>query len=51
MLFPRALNIAIYDRDGTLLWNAGGCESESLQQLIEDEVANNLLSSYRSRLG
>lgn len=44
MLFPRALNIAIYDRNGTLMWNAGGCESEALQQLIEDEVANNLLS-------
>ncbi len=50
MLFPRALNIAIYDRDGTLLWNAGGCESESLQQLIEDEVANNLLSHTEAGL-
>jgi len=50
MLFPRALNIAIYDRNGTLLWNAGGCESESLQQLIEDEVATNLLSHTEAGL-
>lgn len=50
MLFPRALNIAIYDRNGTLLWNAGGCESEALQQLIEDEVANNLLSHTEAGL-
>jgi diguanylate cyclase (GGDEF)-like protein len=50
MLFPRALNIAIYDRNGTLMWNAGGCESESLQQLIEDEVANNLLSHSEAGL-
>ncbi len=50
MLFPRALNIVIYDRNGTLLWNAGGCESESLQQLIEDEVANNLMSHTEAGL-
>jgi len=50
MLFPRALNIAIYDRIGNLLWNAGGCESESLQQLIEDEVATNLLSHAEAGL-
>lgn len=43
MLFPRALHIAIYDRSGALLWTAGGCESHALQQLIEDELANNLL--------
>jgi len=50
MLFPRALNIAIYDRNGDLIWNAGGCESEALQQLLADEVANNLLSRTEAGL-
>src|SRR5258707_1324481 len=39
MLLPRALNIAIYDRGGGLLWTVDGCESNSLQQLVDDQIA------------
>src|ERR1700752_3319666 len=44
MLLPRALNIAIYDRNGEMLWTADGCESDTLRQLIEDEIANHLVA-------
>lgn len=44
MLLPRALNIAIYDRNGEMLWTVDGYESDALRQLIEDEVANNLIA-------
>lgn len=44
MLLPRALNIAIYDRAGALLWTADGCESDALHQLVEDEIANALIA-------
>jgi diguanylate cyclase (GGDEF)-like protein len=45
MLLPRALNIAIHDRNGLLLWSADACETDELQQLVEDEVARTQLQS------
>lgn len=39
MLLPRALNIAIHDCNGVLLWSADACETGDLQQLVEDEIA------------
>jgi diguanylate cyclase (GGDEF)-like protein len=38
VLLPRALNIAIHDRNGLLLWSADACQTEELQQLADDEV-------------
>ncbi|MGE0115638.1 MAG: EAL domain-containing protein [Steroidobacteraceae bacterium] len=43
MLLPRALNIAIHDRNGLLLWSADACESGELQQLVDDEIARSQL--------
>lgn len=43
MLLPRALNIAIHDRNGLLLWSADACETGELQQLVEDEIARQQL--------
>ncbi|MGC3981507.1 MAG: sensor domain-containing phosphodiesterase [Steroidobacteraceae bacterium] len=43
MLLPRALNFAIHDRNGALLWSADGCETAQLQQLVEDEIARSQL--------
>jgi diguanylate cyclase (GGDEF)-like protein len=45
MLLPRALNIAIHDRNGVLLWSADACETAILQQLVDDEVAHNNLDA------
>jgi len=45
MLQPRALNIAIYDREGVVLWTASDCESAALHELVEDVIANNLIAS------
>ncbi len=43
VLLPRALNIAIHDRNGLCLWSADACESAELQELAEDEVARTQL--------
>lgn len=43
MLLPRALDIAIHDRNGLLLWSADACDSPELQQLVEDEIARQQL--------
>ena len=43
MLLPRALNIAIHDRNGVQLWSADACETAILQQLVDDEVAHSHL--------
>lgn len=43
MLLPRALNIAIHDRSGVLLWSADACETAELQELVDDEVAHSHL--------
>jgi len=43
MLMPRALNIAIHDRNGVQLWSADACETVILQDLVDDEVAHHQL--------
>ncbi len=43
VLLPRALNIAIHDRNGLCLWLADACQTAELQQLAEDEVARTQL--------
>ena len=45
MLLPRALNIAVHDRSGVLLWSADACETADLQELVDDEIANTHLES------
>jgi diguanylate cyclase (GGDEF)-like protein len=51
MLLPRALNIAIHDRNGVLLWSADACETADLQQLVDDEVAHSQLGSALESAG
>lgn len=45
MLQPRALNIAIYDRAGFMLWSATDLESHELRLLIDEAVAHNTLNA------
>lgn len=51
MLLPRALNIAIYDRTGVLLWTVDGCESDAVRQLVEDEIAHQLITRDETHPG
>ncbi len=43
LLLPRALNIAIHDRNGVLLWSADACETGELREVVEDEIARSQL--------
>ncbi|HLS82506.1 MAG TPA: hypothetical protein VK025_13995, partial [Steroidobacter sp.] len=38
MLMPRALCIAIYDRNGTALWLSDSCDGPDLLQLVEEAL-------------
>lgn len=36
MIMPRAIGVAIYDRDGMLLWIADGVENPDLQEMVNE---------------
>ena len=41
MLMPRAICIAIYDREGAPLWLSDGCDGPEFQSLVDDALLGN----------
>jgi diguanylate cyclase (GGDEF)-like protein len=45
MIMPRAIGVAIYDRDGMALWIADGVENPDLQEMINEAVAGTAIAT------